>query len=84
MGGGHFIPDPFNKKLVNIEWRVNNKQRPDCLIGYANKDLAAGTLLYAERGKECWCNRGQLESLGPRSKAACRKYYGIQDCDIID
>ena len=39
MGGGHQIPDMFNNQLHCIDFKVNNKIRPDCLIGYATKDL---------------------------------------------
>ena len=84
MGGGHLMPDPFNDKLNCIEYRVNNKQRPDCLIGYATKDLPAGALLYSARGKDWWSNRGQLQSLGPKAKVTCRKYYDIKEIDIVD
>ena len=84
MGGGHQIPDMFNDQLHCIDFKVNNKSRPDCLIGYATKDLPPGSLLYSARGKKWWSSRQQLESLGPKAKATCRKYYGIADIDIVD
>ena len=51
-GIGQFVPDLFDKSLSNIEWRVNNTNRPDCLIGYANRPLEAGSKLVAMRGKK--------------------------------
>ena len=83
-GIGQYVIDLFNKSLTNIDWRVNNKNKPDCLIGYANKPIEPGTRLVCLKGKEFWCARGQWETLAPKQKAACRAMYDISDSDIYD
>ena len=82
-GLGQYVPDLFGKS-PNIDWRVNNKNRPDCLIGYANKPLEPGTKLSAQKGKSYWCSRAQWLTLTDKQKAACRATYAILDTDIYD
>jgi len=83
-GIGQYVPDCFNRKMANIDWRVNNKNRPDCLIGYANRALEPGTKLYGLKGKLFWSARGQLQTLTPKMQVVCRAFYKIKDEDIID
>jgi hypothetical protein len=78
------MSDPFNDKLNNIEFKVNNNKKPDCLIGYPTKDLPAGAVLYSAKGKDWWCSRQQIMTLEPKARATCKKYYGITDNDIVD
>ncbi len=67
IGIGQYVSDSFN-----TDWRVNNKNRPDCLIGYANRMLEPSTKLYALKGKHFWCARQQWMTLAKEQKNACK------------
>ena len=83
MGDGHEVQDAFNKKKNCIDFKLNKPNTPDCMIGYANRDIIAGETLHSELGKEHWANRDKLQSLGGSQKIdQCIAFYGLVDKDI--
>ncbi len=84
MGDGQDVKDAFDAKKNCIDFRVNKPNTPDCLIGYANRDLFAGEPLYSGLGKKYWATRYRLQELSPGMREKCTKYYKITDRDIVD
>ncbi len=84
MGVGQDLPDAFNKRLNCIDLRLNRPNTPDCLIGYANRDIMAGENLYAELGKRHWKQKYRFKDLSPDKKKECLAYYSMTEKDIKD
>ncbi len=84
MALGKDLKDGFNKHKNCVEFRLNKPNTPDCLIGYANRDVIAGEIMYGELGKVYWSHRYRQQELQATEKGECMAYYKITDRDIKD
>jgi len=85
MGVGQDLKDGFDKRKNCVDLRLNRPNTPDCIIGYANRDIMAGENICAELGKAYWCQRGRMLAILGRVRAVeCKAFYKITDDDITD
>lgn len=84
MGFGQDVEDSFHKVRNCLDWRLNHPNTPDCLIGYANRDILKGEQLCAEHGKEYWLPRHRISDLHETMMALCMKYYRFTEHDIVE
>jgi hypothetical protein len=80
--GGH-IPDHFKVKDYNIRFDINRPTTPDCLLGYATRNLKKDEYLFASRGKEYWVQRSAYNGLSLVNQAACNSKYKMSSEDLI-
>ena len=80
--GGH-IPDGFLAKGYNIRFDLNRPTTPDCLLGYATRNIKKDEYLFAPRGKDYWMQRSAYNSLPAADQALCSKSYKVSGDNLI-
>ena len=81
--GGH-VPDGFTVKGYNVRLDVNRPTTPDCLIGYATRNIKKDEFLFTPRGRDYWRQRAAYEGLEEAEQAQCKQRYKIKAADIVD
>ena len=80
--GGH-IPDGVLAKAYNIRFDLNCPTTPDCLIGYASRNIKKDEYLFASRGKDYWVQWSAYNNLSVTDQALCNKCYKMSSENLI-
>ena len=78
------MPDGFTVKGYNVRLDVNRPTTPDCLIGYATRNIKKDEFLFAPRGRDYWRQQAAFEGLEEAEQAQCKQRYKIKAADIVD
>ena len=80
--GGH-VPDGFLVKKYNVRFDINRPTTPDCLIGYATRNIKTNEYLFSPRGRDYWVQREVYNGLPVADQALCNTRYKMSSEDTI-